>query len=217
MTPRHHPPEDLLVAYATGSAASAEALFVATHAALCAECAAFLSEVEALGGTLLASAPVEASPDALAAALARLDTEARTDATAPPVDARPPLRHPWLPGPLLRLFGGEPPWQPAVPGLHVAPLPYMYEGNPVMLTRLRPRGAVPRHTHHGPELQLILSGGYTADDGVFERGDAHCVAEETTHGFRVHADGPCITLLVRASRIVPITAWGRRFARRTGA
>ncbi len=42
-------------------------------------------------------------------------------------------------------------------------------------------------------------------------------ADGTTHSFRVDADAPCVSLLVRDARIVPTTLFGKVFTWLTGA
>jgi putative transcriptional regulator len=210
MTPHHHVSGELLTAYAAGTAPEAIALFVASHASLCAACRARLAAEEAVGGALLGAIAPAPLDDLLARTLARLD---EPFAPAP----APPPRHAVLPPPVMRLLGGEPTWRRVVPDLEIAELPVRLNGNPAVLTRLAAGSVVPPHTHAGWELQLVLSGGYQADDGRFDRGDAHCADPSVTHGFRVDADAPCVSLLVREARIVPKTLLGRVFCWFTGA
>ncbi|MFN7147471.1 MAG: cupin domain-containing protein, partial [Myxococcota bacterium] len=150
-------------------------------------------------------------PDLLGRTLARLD------APAPPRDEAPVARDPVFPRPLARYLGPRPAWRRVVPGLDVVEPPVRLGDEPVAVTRLAAGTRVPSHTHAGWELQLVLAGGYTADDGRFARGDAHCADASVTHGFRVDADGPCVSLLVREARIVSRTLHGRFFAWLTGA
>lgn len=210
MNEHHHVPDDLLSAYAAGTAPEAVALFVATHASLCPMCYGRISELEAVAGGLLAAAPALPRHDLLAGVLARLDAP-------PPVEPARHPPHPYLPAPLLAYTGPNPAWRRLVPGVETADLPLLHAGKPVVLTRLAAGTRVPPHTHRGWELQLVLSGGYTADDGRFDRGDAHCVDDGTTHSFRVDADAPCVSLLVRDARIVPTTLFGKFFTWLTGA
>ncbi len=218
MSPRHHVPAELLSAYAAGTAPEAIALFVAAHASLCPGCRAAVEAEEALAGALLAAAPAEPRAALLARTLARLDEAPDApppDTPAPPGEAPP--RDPLIPGPVARLLRAPPAWRRVVPGVELADLPVSLGASPVVLTRLAAGAVVPAHTHAGWELQLVLSGGYRADDGRFERGDAHCVDGSVTHGFRVDADAPCVALLVREGRILPRTLLGRVFAWVTGA
>jgi putative transcriptional regulator len=206
--PNHHVPEALLVAHAAGVAAEAVSLFVAAHTSLCPSCAARVATEEARAAAHLAdTAPVAPSPGLRARVLAGLEAP-------PPPERRP---DPLLPAPLLRYLPADPPWRRVVPGLELVELPLALAGQPAVLTRLAPGARVPRHDHAGLELQLVLSGGYLADEGRFARGDAHCADPAVTHGFRIDPDAPCVTLLVRSERIRPRGLGGALFAWLTGA
>ena len=50
MTPTHHPSDALLLSYAAGTTAEAEALAMSTHLTFCPECRARLAAAEAVGG-----------------------------------------------------------------------------------------------------------------------------------------------------------------------
>lgn len=209
--PRHHVPDALLTAYASGAAPEAVALFVAVHASLCPACAVRIADEEAVGGALLAAAArVAPSPSLRARVLAELG------APSPPSPPSP-SPHPLFPSPLLAYTGAAPAWKRVAPGLETAPLPLALGEQPVVLARFAPGSAAPRHGHAGLELQLVLAGGYAADEGHFGRGDAHCVDAGEAHGFRVDEDGPCVALLVRERRIVARGARARLFAWLTGA
>ena len=72
--PRHHPPETLLLEYATGALHEAQALAVATHLAYCPACRRQARLLDELGGALIDTLPPEPlPPDALSALIARLD------------------------------------------------------------------------------------------------------------------------------------------------
>ena len=97
--PRHHLPDELLFAYATGGLEEAEALLVATHASLCSRCAKLIEQHERVSGALLADAPPEpVSESLLERTLALLDT-------APAASPKATPRDPVLPGPLARVAG----------------------------------------------------------------------------------------------------------------
>ena len=84
MTLLHHPSEDVLLGYATGRLAKGMSLVVEVHMGACAACRAEVEAFEAVGGALLDSlAPVEMEPDALARALARIETRPPPEPPAP--------------------------------------------------------------------------------------------------------------------------------------
>src|SRR5262245_43593008 len=106
MTPTHHVPEHELVEYVGGTVSAPAALAIACHVSLCPTCAATVSTLEAVAGSLLDASPAQAlPPGALAATLAKLDepqsrAEALAEAAAP--EAPGFLQAFALPAPLLR-------------------------------------------------------------------------------------------------------------------
>ena len=74
MTPTHLIPEDLLMAYAAGTAGEALSLLAACHLTLSPESRAQLQTLEAVGGELIAELPpADLAPGSLEAMLARLE------------------------------------------------------------------------------------------------------------------------------------------------
>ena len=100
--PKHHPPETLLLEYATGALREAQAVAVATHLAYCPACRTQAQHLDELGGVLLDTLPPEPlPPDALSALIARLD---EAPLPAPPVSKPsnwPPVADPPAPAPIL--------------------------------------------------------------------------------------------------------------------
>jgi putative transcriptional regulator len=197
MTPRWHPPEELLFEYATGTAAAAVELFVATHLALCPACRGDVDDLEALGGMLLEGTD---GVDAPLPDLADLPDRA----VVPPAAAEGAL---WIPEPLRSLVG-EPSWSSVVPGLvWELELPFGLGGTPARLTRARAGFRVPQHTHKGLELNLVLAGGFhDADDG-FGRGDVAANDESRTHSIEMDRGEDCVLLVVNEHPLVPVGLW----------
>jgi putative transcriptional regulator len=88
---RHHPDDDLLLAYASGASDEATALVIATHLAFCAQCRGQVDLMETIGGGLLENLPpAPLAETAFAATVAKLDMgldsvpPAHPRATAPP-------------------------------------------------------------------------------------------------------------------------------------
>lgn len=105
----HHPDEALLLDYATGALSEAVALTIATHASMCIRCMRQINQLEAIGGSLLASeTPAECDDGVLAQILMRLDDEglepAATVKTESSAILPPPLR-PYVNEPLHQLPG----------------------------------------------------------------------------------------------------------------
>jgi putative transcriptional regulator len=211
--PTHHPPEDVLVAYASGSAPEPVSLVVSTHLALCWGCRDVVDQLEAVGGELLGDIEPAFVPDALLdAVLARVAEPVLPEVRRPPASV-PTL----LPEPLRSYVPDPIPWKTLVPGIQKYDLPLVYGSEHVVLTRLRGGVTVPAHGHRGPELQLVLSGGFTDREQHFVRGDIQVADPDLVHGLRIDAGEPCVTLLVRDARLVQHTLAGKVFGWLTGA
>ncbi|MBP2300225.1 ChrR family anti-sigma-E factor [Azospirillum picis] len=178
--PSHHPGDMLLIDYAGGGLCEGASLAVATHMAYCPACRHAVSEMEAVGGALLDELePEPLSPGCLEALMARLDREGpRTERPAPSCRAAPfpPPRYPeplrsYLRGRLAAdgtLGAGG--WRFIQPGMRGINLISEAAGT-TRLVRMRGGVAVPRHTHGGIELTVVLEGGFSDEFGSFGPGD----------------------------------------------
>jgi putative transcriptional regulator len=207
MTPSHHLPDDLLLAYATGNLEEAEALMVATHASLCSRCARQVEGLERVGGGLLAAeAPAAVSDDLLSRTLALLDAQPRPVPVAPVHDRI-------LPAPLARLTGpfDQIAWTQSLSNTRTLELSLSLGGIPVRLRRFLPGTRIPRHTHQALEYDLILTGGITdmRDGRHLTRGDVSVNDERDTHALTIDLGEECIALSVHGARVKPLGLWAR--------
>jgi putative transcriptional regulator len=199
MMPAHHPPEELLLDYAAGSIDEPTALVLATHMALCPECRDAVTQFESVGGALLeAIEPATLPPDALDSLLARLDEPAPTPVTRSPAGGGPAGR---IPEPLRSYIGNDLEairWKQIMRGVEQAKIAVGDPSGPIKarLMRIRPGIRIPRHTHAGTELTLVLVGGFTDDAGHYRRGDLSFSDEEIDHSPVADNDGECICLMV---------------------
>lgn len=198
MTITHHPNEALLLDYATGTLGEAWALAIATHLALCPGCRRSVAELEALGGSLLASlAPATMARGSLEAVMARLDHEPPPQDTpaAPSSSGSAPL----LPQPLRGYLGGDLDalkWQRLGRGAAQLAVPTSEKNATARLLRIPAGRPVPEHSHNGMELTLVLSGAFGDSTGHYGRGDLQ--EADTTLSHQPHADAgeDCICLAI---------------------
>lgn len=197
--PTHHPEPEALLAYAAGSLDEANAVLVATHLALCPQCRTDIGRLEAIGGVLTGSiAPAPLAPDALAAALARLDEPEAAPAAASGVVHDDETRRA-VPAPLRDYLGGNLstlPWKWRGPALRELPLAIGDGAVRATLLRVRPGAAMPAHTHGGVETTLVLRGAFTDDVGRFARGDVATATSELDHQPVAAPDDECICFAV---------------------
>jgi putative transcriptional regulator len=199
MMPAHHPPEELLLDYAAGSADEPTALMLATHLALCPECRDAVARFESVGGAMLESIePATVPPDALDSLLARLDEPVPTPVTCSPAVGGPATR---IPEPLRGYIGNDLEaihWKRVMRGVEQAEISVGDPCGPIKarLMRIRPGIRIPRHTHAGTEMTLVLAGGFSDGGGHYLRGDLSFSDGEVDHSPVADEDGECICLTV---------------------
>lgn len=186
MTPRHHIPEVLLRAYATGRLPHVFAVVVAAHVSLCDDCRAAVEVEEMVGGALMdRCGPARLAPGARERLLAALD--------GPPPP--PPIRASGIfPAPVMQALGGDPPrWRMLGGGIRQQILSADAAGS-LRLLYIPPGKAVPEHGHRGLELTLVLQGSFSDSAGRFARGDVECAHDEVDHQPVADPGAPCICL-----------------------
>jgi putative transcriptional regulator len=205
--PVHHPADDLLAAYAAGTASEGEALLVTCHASLCPRCARRVGELEELGGAVLQSEPpLATSHGLLARTLAKL-------AETPRVASPGPVSDPVLPAPLVRLIGpfDQLRWVKSLPNTWTVDFPLAHGSVPMRLRRFLPGTGIPMHGHRALELDLVLQGGVIDDrDGrSYERGDVASADADDTHSLHIAPDEECVALSVHGARVRPVGLFAR--------
>ncbi len=189
--PHHHPDENLLIEYAAGSLGEAKALLVATHLALCPACRAAVCVGEAAG-----------------AALAFSDSEAAAVGPEPDVTAHPaertkpavlPPAPPRVPEPLRGYLGAavsELAWVNVWRGMKAYALPEFAGRESVRLLSIEPSRRMPRHTHEGQELTLVLQGSFVDATGEYAAGDVATADQSVDHQPRAGSGEMCLCLAV---------------------
>jgi putative transcriptional regulator len=214
-SPRHHPPETLLLEYAAGALREPQALAVATHLAYCPVCRRQTEHLDELGGALLDTLPPESLPsDALSALIARLDEvpAAPKPSSKSPTRAasRNPLGGLLVPEPLRGYLARIPEpvsWVSLAGGvsalhLGLGKVPVVAE-----VLKMTAGSALPVHRHSDQELILTLQGSfseeagpYSAKGGFYTVGDLGEFEGGSTHTVVAGADG-CVCYRVLAGPV----------------
>ena len=210
-----HPPEELLLAVASGQADLPHRVMVEGHLDACAACRSALAELNAPGGALLASLVPETPAE-------RLWESLRTRIAALPPGPGPD--DPRLAGlPLPQGVRRELPpiprlaWHtPLVRGARLALLLRdRFTGSQLFVGHMPARRAFPRHLHAGPEDVLVLAGGYEDQYGTFEAGAYGAYAPGTAHRPFTEPDEECWILfrLERPNLFLGWRGWAQRLLR----
>jgi len=198
---RHHPSGDLLASYAGGGLNAGAALVVGSHIESCAECRNEISLFNGLGGLLLAGLePAALSEGALERALKRLGQDRAPE--RPPAPLPQFLNGFAIPKRLQSQKIGARLW--LAPGIWFAPV--WAEPDTETCTYLV-RGAknktLPKHTHPGRELTVVLHGAYTDALGHFAAGDFAEADDTISHAQIVSPDAECLCLITSDGPMKP--------------
>ena len=195
---RHHPGEELLLAYAGGAIDEARALIVATHLAFCPACRAQTEKLEAIGGSLLQDlAPAPMSQGALNAALAKLDVAQPFERPPRTVsrDGTPQVLRRYIGGDLAQLH-----WRAMGPRLSYVPL-FRRGSVTVRLLRGVAGAETGMHRHSGQEYTLVLKGGFSDATGSYGPGDLQVMEGEMRHNPVADPGEDCVNLAVTTGRL----------------
>lgn len=190
MSASRNPSEERLLAYAAGTLSPPEAVVVAAHLALRPANDAWVRRLQVVGGDFLEeTTPSRMSSDALARAMARIETDAGEAKTPPPLNDMPEL-----PEPLRRYALG--PWRWIGPGIRARDVHAPRDGDcRVILLKIDSGRETPRHTHCGVELTCVLSGAYATAVERFDVGDLEEADPDTLHQPRVVSEEPCLCVV----------------------
>ncbi len=206
MSPLHHPDDSLLVDYATGALDAGARMVIGAHLGACPGCSTTVAEAEAVGGALMSTLPAATmSPDALALALARIERPAPAEPT--PLDG--PADWIAVPTEVVRAATRRRRW--AAPGVWVAPISQRPGGARSYLLRVGAGMSVPRHTHRGAEMILVLKGCYVDGDIRHGPGDFAVNDDSVDHQPRAIGEVECVCLISADSALVPRDWVGRLF------
>ncbi|MEM9669548.1 MAG: ChrR family anti-sigma-E factor [Pseudomonadota bacterium] len=193
---------ELYSAYASGSLDAAFALLVETQSALSEEVAEDVAVSELIAGDMLEmDEPVELADDALEKVFATIDaaydSEAHrmaASACANQLDDVAAFPEPVLGHAVDAIVDSG--WSQLTPGVRRLTLDLGTDSE-VEIYRIEPNQTVPRHTHEGSELTLVLAGGFTDETGQYGPGDLSVQGPNDIHQPTADDDGVCYTLAVR--------------------
>jgi putative transcriptional regulator len=190
--PDHHPPEALLLDYASGAATEGEALLIATHLAFCATCRATADLLMGTGGALLEAIEAAAlPPDLLNRTLAAIDSSPEEAARKEPQTSSLPAALASYVGADLRAVR----WRSIVGGFAEYRLA-LGGGQLIWLLRAPAGKTVPRHRHTGDEWTQVLEGSFTDGTNRYRAGDFVLMEHGQTHKLKAGREADCICLIL---------------------
>jgi putative transcriptional regulator len=191
--------------YASGALDAARELVIGAHVASCDICARETAMMETIGGAMLDSLPpTPTAPDSLAMVLGRIDRPT-------PATAEIEQKSDWIRVPSAVLEAARTRRRWAAPGVWVAPITGDRQGVRAYLLRIGKGMSVPRHTHRGAELVIVLKGAYADGEACHRAGDFAENTVELVHQPEATMDGECVCLIAADGALVPRDWVGRLF------
>lgn len=192
MSIRHHPPDELLTAFAAGTLDLGQHVAVATHLAGCSHCRAMVRAMEQVGGAVLERLPPsEMSAGAFAAVEARLGGSVASMPAASHTGFRDIAGLPSF----VRQYG-DGSWKWIAPKVHFRPIELPRPSDTrVFLLRSKPGTKMVEHTHTGFEMTCVLSGSFAHDGGHFGPGDFDFGDGSDNHDVVIDSAEDCICLV----------------------
>ncbi|MBY0380650.1 MAG: ChrR family anti-sigma-E factor [Xanthobacteraceae bacterium] len=188
MTITHHPSDETLAAFASGTLDEARSIVVAAHVSLCARCRATVHALEQIGGAMVERAePAPLRAEAIEAVMSRLDSNSD-------VSARPHVPKQDYPLALSPYDVG--PWRRIGRGLYWRKADvYSQDGTRVFMLKAAPGTWLPHHRHAGTEWTCVLAGAFHHDLGRYGPGDFDEADESVEHRPFVEQGATCVCLV----------------------
>ncbi len=203
----HHPDTRLLNEYSSGTLPLAQSVCVSLHLNYCEQCRRAHQRLQQLGSALFEEmSPQQVDDSLLRTVMARLDEEPQplSYQSTPSEDEPPPL--------IQRLMRGDYKdlqWDKISSDVRISRLRTGDVDNEFALYHINAGASIPKHTHRGTELTLVLEGGFTDEEGSYEVGDFVMRDAEHKHTPTAMRDRDCICIGVLDAPI-KFTDWKYR-------
>lgn len=202
---KHHPDDNLLTEYASGSLEMAPGLIVCAHLQVCAHCRKRVEHLNKLGATILTHSVAE--PVAQNSFSMLMDRIRQQPAEPTPLEKESVPLHPaYARDPLLvsipRVIAkllprdGKLAWQGVSKGLKSARLVTGQNKYEVAFQRITSGNKVVEHDHRGIEYTLVLCGSFSDEDGVYSEGDFLVRAPGEVHRPTATQNQDCLCISV---------------------
>lgn len=192
---KHHPSDETLFRYASGSLEPGPRIVVAVHVGGCAACASRIGEFEAVGGSVLNDMEPDDMPaGALGRVMAMIEAgEVGRDNAA--AARKLPRADVGIRLPRVLDDCGIGPWRWIGPGVRWSRVTLPDDnGANVMLLKVVAGRKLPEHTHAGYEYTHVLKGSFSDARGRYGPGDLDEADDDVEHQPIVDKGGECICI-----------------------
>jgi putative transcriptional regulator len=178
----HHPDDNLLTEYSSGSLANALGVIVCAHLQTCPHCRKRVEQLNKLGAAILNQSVAEAvQPESFDQLMTRIRNENIENSLAEKPSSSQALHPVYAKDPLLKNVpkviakllprDGKLKWERVSGALKTARLKIGQSQYEVAFQRISSGGKVVEHDHRGLEVTMVLCGSFSDEDGVYNQGD----------------------------------------------
>ena len=203
----HHPDTRLLNEFASGALPLAQSVCVSLHLKYCDQCQRNHRRLQQLGAAMFEKlAPQTIDASLLQSVMSQLDEEPPLSYTRASDDGDD------YPALVQRLMDGDYDqldWDRVNADLRISRLRTGDRDNEFALYHIKAGGSIPKHTHRGTELTLVLDGSFSDEEGVYHEGDFLMRDAENVHTPTAARTGDCICVGVLDAPI-RFTQWNYR-------
>jgi len=191
---KHHPDTRLLNEYSSGTLPLAQSACVSLHLHYCEQCRRAHQRLQQMGSALFEDlAPQQVDDSLLRTVFSRLDEE-EEPLSYSPAPQRDKEDYPGLVQRLMASDYDKLEWQRINSDLRIHKLRTGDVDNEFALYHIKAGGTIPKHTHKGTELTLVLEGGFSDEEGHYQVGDFIMRDAADRHTPTADQDGDCVCI-----------------------
>jgi len=203
---KYHPDIELLLKYANGQLPASISVAIGIHQHECKMCRERIADLESIGGDAMSfsSYPNMNQANSLAtfdssSSFEKLMTEVGTVSQIEVEEDYAECAVAELDKPILAQLGSRDfslfSWKKVTPWIEKAEVPLEDQEFEIELLKFAPNAKIPKHTHEGEEITVVLEGDFKDDQGVYKEGE-FIVQDQTNEHEPVAGEHGCICLAI---------------------
>jgi putative transcriptional regulator len=200
MISHHHPSSQILLQYSAGQLDGVHRLMVEMHQQMCPTCQHVVAELESIGGVILENdiKPTAMTDCAFSQLMSQIDLQVADEPLPTEASDTDSNDSQQLSLKLRELFKTQQSdnlnWQWRTKKFAEIKLSANDDFYEAKLIYIKKGMKVPRHTHKGQEITLVMKGAFRDELGVYEKGDY--ITRDGHHEHQPIAESDCICLAI---------------------
>jgi len=202
-----HPSTEQLIEFSSGTGSSATSIAISAHLHFCQHCRRQVNEYESTAAVMFEQQTnLAVEETSFSSLMKRIQNEPQTPKIKPRITSTR------FPAVVEKLINGDTEslaWKKPMKHLRVSQILKDEAGLILGLHHMKSGGRVPRHTHKGNEISVVIEGGFSDELGSYRPGDFIHLTPEHIHAPQADADGDCwlLTLVEAPVKLIGPIGW----------